>query len=252
MTRDMSSVIGAGLLVALTSLSACDNHCRDHAVGEYTCDGNTLVGCSMDDSGDLSVETDCGSKFCRGSLKKAICALRPDPEPGCVAGSGGWACDKAGEVVICAPGGYAWDVAGTCGAPDLCISGVEYNAFCALANAPDARCPPPGTEPPFICGGGHLLACQSGYVVKDTDCGGADLCYAPPKVGPVEEAMCVASAIPDPRCLALPAGQANDPRQKQGCDGTQIFYCLDNLVTELHECGAKGCVAGTGYAACNP
>lgn len=248
-------------LSVLAALPACGNHCADHKVGEYSCEGNTLVGCYMDDTGDLSTEISCGSQFCRSPTPgQAFCAVRPDPDPACPASGTRTVCEADGHVADCS-GGYIQKEYWGCGAPDLCISDRTYNPFCALSSQPDPHCPQPPAGSTadafqFVCGdAGHLVGCQNGYAVSDKDCGGADLCHAPQPAMPAtfdNEPICIVSGSPDPRCAAFitPPFQGADIHKKTGCDGTLLLFCTDDFLDETSDCGAKGCVATAGFASC--
>jgi hypothetical protein len=237
----------------LAVVPACGGHCIDHDVGEFSCDGNTLVGCSKDDSGSVSTEFNCGAQFCRSPTPgTALCALHPDPDPACPASGTRTVCEADGRLADCYAG-YIRTEYSSCGSPALCISDVSDNAFCALSSQPDPHCPQPpagSTADAFqsVCGDpGRLLDCRNGYVISDKDCGGADLCHTPePATG--DAAICVASGSPDPRCAAIVPTLGTHTRM--GCDGTLLLWCSDDFLISSSDCGAKGCGLSGSAAVC--
>lgn len=185
----------------------------------------------------------------------AFCAARPDPDPACP-DNVDILCNASGEVVDCNFGGFVTKVVAACGTRDLCVStGDLEGPFCALGTEPDPRCPPASNslDKPHCGDAGHLLMCRNGYLVGDKDCGDASLCYTPPPPwnGALEDPICIVAASVDPTCAAIPTPASGDPRHKTGCEGNQAIDCIDDHLTAITDCGAKGCTAKDDIGACN-
>jgi hypothetical protein len=150
----------------------------------------------------------------------------------------------------CTLGGYILELGVLCKAPQVCVANPAMEAYCSYPV--DAACPATtSAKAVTVCNGGHAIGCQYGFRFSDTDCGSPELCYTPaPDQTGASSGACVTSLTPDPRCQAVTPGSA--AHQKVGCDGNQLFQCLDDLFVVGHQdCGTLTCTAGApGTATC--
>lgn len=119
-------------------------------------------------------------------------------------------------------------------AEQQCAVACRYlggGARCVTSTQPAAECTGVSGD---LCLDGVPSTCLDGYLFQRTQCG-SRVCVAPHGC----DAMCAASATPEPRCAA-----------RSFCDGNRVATCKCGFVTGEQDCGTQVCHEAAGEAAC--
>jgi len=217
---------------------------NDECKGGSRCDGTEIQYCEHPCaepgcSARWAKQVDCVTACVEPHGGDPMCALSSKPDDGC---KGPHYC--RGKVVVECTGEYATSES-DCAPERTCVTMDSGDAFCALSDQPDPRCPQSSASPGkwiYVCDGTTLVSCRQGFAVTTKAC--AIACASPSD----EVAFCAGSSDPDPHCAGDP------PPPLHFCVQGIVAECESGYAAEVEDCTAKqlscGIVPATGTGAC--
>jgi hypothetical protein len=151
---------------AVVPMAACHDECQS---GSDKCEGNTVWTCGGEENGPRHWVRfqDCGPHTCRQAATRAVCSLRPDPDPICVGDAANAAtCD--GSLIVHCQVGYRVAEGDDCHSPALC-GGSECSTVGGRHPVCEALVEPTASVR-TTCFRNHVLVCREGQLRALTDC----------------------------------------------------------------------------------